>query len=79
MHLNRTNVYKFICAFQEGLPKNENNSYIDYITTTLSRLTNHLSENNTLKWHLIIKHNNSTNQLISSDVRKILIDNAIII
>ena len=32
-----------------------------------------------MKQHLIIKHNNSTDQLRSSDVRKNLIDNEIII
>ena len=41
-------------------------------------LTYHLSENNAIK-HLIIKHNNSTNQITSSDLRKILTDNTIII
>ena len=35
----------------------------------------HLSKNSAIKQHLIIKHNNSTNQLTSSDVRKILTDN----
>ena len=55
----------------------KNNSYIGYTTTMLSRLTYHLSENSAIK-HLIIKHN-STNQLISSYIRKILIDNIIII
>ena len=80
IHLNRTNeVYKFICPFQECLPKNKNNSYIGYSTTTLSHhLPYHLSENSTIK-HLIIKHNNSTNQLTSSNVRKNLTDNTIII
>ena len=53
---------------------------IGYTTTTLSyRLTYHVSENNTIKQHLIIKHNNSIYQLTSSDVRKILTDNTIII
>ena len=42
-------------------------------------VTYHLSENSAIKQHLIIKHNNSTNQLTSSDVRKILTDNTIII
>ena len=45
----------------------------------LSHLSYHLSENSTIKQHLIIKHNNSTNQLTSSDVRKIPKDNTIII
>ena len=49
------------------------------ITTTLSRhLTYHLSENSAIK-HLIIKHNNSINQLTYSNVRNILTDNIIII
>ena len=63
IHINQTNVvYKFICPFREWLPKNKNNSYIGYTTTTLSRrLTYHLSENSTIKQHLIIKHNNRTN------------------
>ena len=42
-------------------------------------LTYHLSENNTINQHLIIKHKNSTNQLTSFNVRKILTDNTIII
>ena len=77
IHLNQTNVvYKFICPFRECLLKNKNNSYIGYITTTLSRhLTYHLSENSAIKQHLIIKHNN---QLTSSNVRKILTDNTIV-
>ena len=33
----------------------------------LSCLTYHFSENSAIKQHLIIKHNNSTNQLTSSD------------
>ena len=47
----------------------------------LSCLLNYyLFENSTIKQHLTIKHNNSTNQLSSSDVKKILIqDNTIII
>ena len=79
--LNQTNVvYKFICSFQECLLKDKNNSNIGYTTTTLSRrLTYHLSENSVIKQHLIIKHNNSTNQLLSSGVRMILTDNTIII
>ena len=53
--------------------KNKNNSYIGYTTTTLSHhLTYHFSENSAIKQHLILKHNNSTNQLKSSNVRKIL-------
>ena len=80
IHLNQTNVvYKFICPFWECLPKNKNNSYIGYTTTTLSHcVTYHLSENSDIK-HLIIKYNNNSNQLTSFDVRKILIDNTIII
>ena len=47
--------------------KKQKTSYIGYTTTTLSHcLTNHLSENSTIKQHLIIKHNNSANQLTSS-------------
>ena len=62
-----------MCPYRESFPKNKNNSYIDYITTTLTRrLTYHLSENTAIKQHLIIKHNNSTEQLTSSDVRKII-------
>ena len=54
------------------MTKNKNNSYMSYRTTTLSRhLTYHLSENSAIKQHLIIKCN-STNELTSSDVRKIL-------
>ena len=51
IHLYQTNgVYKFICPFQECLPKNKNNSYIGYTNTTLSRrLTYHLSENSAIK------------------------------
>ena len=51
IYLNQTNVvYKFICSFQECLPKNKNNSYIDDTTITLSRrLTNNLSENSAIK------------------------------
>ena len=80
IHQNQTNkIYKFICAFHECLPKNKKNSYIGYTTTTLSHcLTNHLSENSNIQ-HFLIKHNNSTNQLTSSTVRKILTDNTIII
>ena len=80
IHLNQTNVvYKFICPFWECLPKNKNNSYIGYTTTMLShRLTYHFSENRAIKQHLTIKHN-STNQLSSFDVKKILTDNTIII
>ena len=80
MHLNQTSVvYKFVCPFRVCLPKNKNNTYIGNTTTTLSRhLTYHLSENSAIK-HLIKKHSNSTNQLTSSDVRKILTDYTIII
>ena len=42
-----------------------------------SCLTYHLSENSAIKQHLIIKHNNCTNQLTSSDVRKIFTGNYI--
>ena len=51
--LNHTNVANtFISPFRECLPKNKNNSYIDYRTTTLSRpLTHHFSENSTIKQH----------------------------
>ena len=60
--------------------KKKKNSYIDYTTTTLSScLTYHHFENSAIKQHLIIQNNNSTNQLTSSDVRKILTDNTIII
>ena len=80
IHLNQTNiVYKFICTFRECLPKNKIYSYIGYTTTLSRRITYQLSENCTIKQHFIIKHNNSTNQLISSDIRKILTDNTIII
>ena len=66
--------------FEDCFLKNNNNSYINDSTTTLShRLTYHLSENSSIKQHLIIKHNNSTNQLTSSEVRKIPKDNTIII
>ena len=61
-------------------PKNKNSFYIGYAITTLScRLTYQLSENSAIKQHLIIKHNDSTNQLISIDVRKNLTDNTFII
>ena len=45
------------------------------------RLTNDFSENSAIKKikHLIIQYNNSTNQLTSFDIRKILTDNLIII
>ena len=52
--------------------------YIYIYITLYHHLTYHLSENSVIK-HLIIKHNNSTNQLTSSDVRKILKDDTIII
>ena len=56
------------------------NSYTGYTMTKLSRrLTYYLSENSAIKQHLIIKHNNRTNQLTSSDVRKILTYNRIMI
>ena len=81
IHLNKTNVvYKFTCPFRECLLKNKNNSYTGYTTTILTRrFTYHLSENSTIKQHLIIKHNKSTNQLTSSDAQKIFTDNTIII
>ena len=60
-------------------PKNKNNSYIGCTTTLSCHLTYHHSGNSAIKQHLIIKHNNITNQLTSSDVRKILTDNTIII
>ena len=42
--------------------KHKNNIYIGYTNTILSRrLTYHLSENNAIAQHLIIKHNNCTN------------------
>ena len=60
-------------------PDKQDNSYIGFTNTTLSRrLSYHLSENSAIK-HLIIKHNNSTKQLTSSGVRKILTDDTIII
>ena len=60
------------------VPNNKNNIYVGYATTTLShRLTYHLSENSTIKQHLIIKQE-SIDQLIFSNVRKTLIDNIII-
>ena len=37
------------------------------------------SKKSTIKQHLIIKHNNCTDQLTSSDLRKILTDDTIII
>ena len=78
IHLNQTKVvYKFLCPSRECLPKNKNNSYISYTTTTLCHcLTYRLSA---IKQHLIMKPHDSTSQLISSDVRMILIDNTIII
>ena len=50
-----------------------------YIYTSSRHLTYQLSENRALKKHLIIKHNIITNQLTSSDVRKIFSDNRMII
>ena len=55
-----------------------------YYDSAVHRFTPHghplyISENSAIKQHLIIKHNNSTNQLTYSDVRKILTDNKIII
>ena len=81
MHLKQTNVvYKFICPFPECLLKNKNNFYIGRTTTTSScRLTYHLSENSAIKQYLIIKYNNINSQLTSSNIRKILTDNIIII
>ena len=51
-------------------PEKQKNSYIGYTTTTLSRVTLHLCENSAIKQYLIIKRNNNTNQLTSTDVRK---------
>ena len=62
-----------------SISKNKNGSYIGYTTITLSCLIYHLSENSIIKQHLIIKDNNSINQLTSSNVMKILTDNTIII
>ena len=60
--------------------KDKNNIYIGYTTTSLyRRFTYPLSENSTIKRHLIIKPNNNTEQLTPCDVRKILINNVIII
>ena len=60
-------------------PEKQKNSYIGYTTTIQSsRLTYHLTKNSAIK-QLIIKHINSTNQLTSSDVRRILTDNTIVI
>ena len=57
----------------------EKNIHIGYTTTKLSRrLTYHRSENNAIKQHKNFKHNNNTDHLISSDVRKILTDNMIL-
>ena len=80
MYLNQTNVVYICMWFREYPPaKKQKNSYIGYTTTTLSRrLTYQLSENSAIKY-FIRKHNNSTNQLTSSKVRKILPDNTIII
>ena len=80
IHRNQTKlIHQFIYPFREGLLKNKNYYYIGYTTTTLSCcLTYHLSENSTIKQHLIIKHNN-TNQLTSSDAREIFRDNTRII
>ena len=47
IHLSQT---KVVYKFRECLPKNKNDSYIDYTTTALSRcLTHHFSENSTTK------------------------------
>ena len=73
-----TAVYKCICPFRECLSKNKIDIYIGYTTITLSRrLTFRLSENSTIKQHLIRKQNNTTNQFTSSDLRKSLTDNTI--
>ena len=62
------------------LLKNQNNSYIGYTTTRLScRLTYHFYGNSVITQYSIIKHNNSTNQLTFSDIRKILADNTMFI
>ena len=80
IHPNQINVvYKFICLFQGCLPKNKNNPYFGCTTTLFHHLTYHLCENSAIKQHLIIKPNNSTNQLTYSDVRKSHTDNVIII
>ena len=61
-------------------PEKQKYIYIDYTTTALScRLTYHLSENSARKSYLIIKYNNSKVQLTSSDIRKILTENLIIL
>ena len=80
MLLNPTNVViKFTNSFWECLPKNKKNIYIGYTTPTLScRLTYHLSMNSIIK-HSVLKLYNSTSQLTSSDVKKILTDNSKII
>ena len=87
IHLNQSNVdYEFLCPFRECLSKNKNNSYISqcknylYIIYCIAiqpqrYLTYPLSENSAIKQHLIIKHNNNTNQFTSSYERKILTDN----
>ena len=56
-------------SIRECLPTNKTNISIGYTTTTLSRLTYHLSENSAIKQYLIIKHNNKTNQLTSYDYK----------
>ena len=74
--LNQTNVaYKCLSPFRESLAKKKN-IYIGYTTTKLSRrLIYHLSENSVIKQHLIMQRNNSTDQITSSDVRKIPTNN----
>ena len=79
--LNQINVfYEFINPFRGCLTKNKNDNYIGYTTTTLSsRLTYLLSENSVIKQDLIMKYYNSTDQLTSTNVRKILTYNTMII
>ena len=77
--ISQTNVvYEFICRYRECLKKKKQKKTKKKTILTLAiqpqshRLTNHLSENSSLKQHLIIKHKNSTNQHTSSDIRKII-------
>ena len=81
INLNQSNVVnKFICPFESASRKTKIILTLAITSTMLSHcLTYHLSENSDIKQHLIIKHNNSTNQLTSYHVRKILTDNTIII
>ena len=80
--LNKTNVvYKFTYPFQVCLSENKIfDTYIGHTMTTLSCcLTYHLSDVSAKKQHLMTKHNKDTDQLKSSDIRKILINNTKII